>query len=709
ALVLPLSLYAAVTVPRIVGTTPGEGIGLGPMVWSSLLVLAPLGLVDGAMFTFGCRAYAGLVDRPRQSASAVYVLEALGGIVGGLAFTYLFIPYLQTVQMALILAVLNLASAAAILLLEARSGRQGRAWAGMGLVALLLLVGLSLLLPAHADRAHTWLVRQQWLPTNVVGSRSSIYGNLAVVQAGEQLTFFANGAPILTAPTPDVMQVEEAVHLPLLFRETPRQALVVGGGVGGVLGELLKYPLERVDYAELDPALIQMVRRHPTPLTEAELADRRVRVHPVDGRLLVRRVGGGVSTDSLRDGQGPVDLLLTNLPYPSTLQLNRLYTEDFFAAARSALADDGLLVLTLPGAEATMSPGIRRLNRSVYEALVEVFPHVHVIPGAVNLWLASPGLDVAAVPVSALERRWEERDIPARSISGDHIRYKLGADRLGDFWESLLAGEPVKRNQDLHPSGLLYSLSYWSECFSPRLSAYLTLLSHLRLSYVIGAVVALCLAVGAIRALGAPGVSVPFAVGTTGFAGMAFDLIVIFAFQVLYGYVYREIALLITAFMAGLSLGGWGMARWLRARSDRGTLTRSLPSTLVRLEVGVVLYLAAFPLALALMHARGPGAVASAGVRMALLGLNAGAGVCVGLEFPLANGLYRAPGTRVGQTTGTLYAADLVGACLGAVAISVALLPALGIVETCVVLVVLKVGSLALVASGRGARTVAAL
>jgi spermidine synthase len=129
----------------------------------------------------------------------------------------------------------------------------------------------------------------------------------------------------------------------------------------------------------------------------------------------------------------------------------------------------------------------------------------------------------------------------------------------------------------------------------------------------------------------------------------------------------------------------------------------------VRLEVGVVLYLAAFPLALALMHARGPGAVASAGVRMALLGLNAGAGVCVGLEFPLANGLYRAPGTRVGQTTGTLYAADLVGACLGAVAISVALLPALGIVETCVVLVVLKVGSLALVASGRGARTVAAL
>jgi spermidine synthase len=88
---------------------------------------------------------------------------------------------------------------------------------------------------------------------------------------------------------------------------------------------------------------------------------------------------------------------------------------------------------------------------------------------------------------------------------------------------------------------------------------------------------------------------------------------------------------------------------------------------------------------------------------MALLALNAGAGVLVGLEFPLANALYLPPRAGVGETAGTLYAADLVGACLGAVTISIALLPALGIVETCLFLVVLKVGSLALVVSrGRG-------
>ncbi|MGD2177804.1 MAG: hypothetical protein PVG71_08280, partial [Anaerolineae bacterium] len=459
ALVLPLSLYAAVSVRRIVGTTPGEGIGLAPIIWSSLLVLAPLGLVDGAMFTFGCRAYGHLVDDRTPSASAVYVLEAVGGIVGGLAFTYLFIPYLQSIQMVLVLAVLNLASAAALLLVTARSTGDRRAWAALGIVGFLLLAGLSLSFPTNADRAHRWLVRQQWLPHNVVGTRNSIYGNLAVVQTGEQYTFFASGVPVLTAPTPDTVLVEEIVHLPLLFGEVPRRALVVGGGVGGVLSELLKYPLERVDYAEPDPALIQMVRQYPTTLTEGELADPRVRIHSVDGRLLVRQMTGHGPSDSLSDSPGDslsrslrqYDLLVTNVPHPATLQLNRLYTEDFFFTARSALAHDGLLVVTLPGADAYMSPGIRRLNKCVYEALSEVFAHVQVIPGEVNLWLASPGLDMASVPPSALERRWRERGIPALLISADHIRYKLRADRLQWFWASLLAGGPVKRNRDLHP------------------------------------------------------------------------------------------------------------------------------------------------------------------------------------------------------------------------------------------------------------------
>ena len=340
AVVLPLSLYGAVAVRHIVGVTPGEGVGLGAILWSSFLVLIPQGLVDGARFTFGCRAFAGASATETGSAGAVYVLEAIGGIVGGLVFTYLFIPYLQSIQIVLVLAALNLASAASILLTVAHSYKNRRSLVGLGAVSLLLLVSVLLLFPSNADRAHHWLISQQWSPHRVVGYRNSMYGNLVVIQSQEQVTLFANGIPFLTGPTPDIALVEETAHLPLLFRDPPRRVLVVGGGVGGLLNELLKYPLERVDYAEPDPALVQIVQQFPTPLTQGELADPRVRVHPMDGRLLVRQMGSRAP--------GQFELLIVSLPYPATLQLNRFYTADFFRSARSVLADDGLLVVTSP-------------------------------------------------------------------------------------------------------------------------------------------------------------------------------------------------------------------------------------------------------------------------------------------------------------------------------------------------------------------------
>lgn len=674
SLFLPLSLYGAVSVRRLVGVAPGEGIGLTSVLWASMVVLLPLGIVDGMMFTFGCQACSAT-----DPAGRVYVLEAIGGIVGGVVFTYLFIPYLQSVQIVLVLAALNLVSALSLLFAGAHFRRVTAACA-----VVLLLVVTGLLFTPNAERLQHLFVQSRWSPYTVAGYRNSIYGDVTVVRAYEQYTFFANGVPVLTAPTPDIELAEEVVHLPLLFREVPRRCMVIGGGVGGVLSELLKYPLERVDYAELDPALIQAVQEFPTALTQAELSDPRVFVHTVDGRLLVQRAAGAMAGEDY-------DLVIVNLPYPSTLQLNRLYTVEFFHLISTFIDRDGLVVVVMPGTGTYMSYGLRSLNLSLYTSLSKAFPHVHAIPGEVTLWLASPGVNLEETPLSVLEARWKERHIPARLVNDEFLRYKFRQDRLEWFWRSIHTGYYVPANEDLHPTGLLYGLLYWSELFSPYLSGYLTALTRLRIGHLIwpiGAAAALFLVLFVLsgRAQRRATMVVSLAVGTTGFIGMAFDLVVIFAFQTFYGYVYRQIGLLVTAFMAGLSLGGWWMTGRL-ARSSEGW------AWMMRLEVIIVAYLAVLPCALILLH-RAPG-----WAQWVLLGLNSVAGLLVGLEFPLAHMLIA--GTGVGGTAGLVYAADLVGACLGAVAVSIALLPALGLLETCVFLVVVKLSSLSIVAAAR--------
>lgn len=715
ALLLVPVLYIAFGVRHLMGGIPGQGFGLLFILGASFLLLVPLGLVDGAMFTLGCR----VSDTFRRGGSGgvgrVYVREAIGGILGGLVFTYLLVPYLHSVQVALILVALNLASALSLVLLPwPTSGvrAEGGAWHGSGAlgIALLLALCLGTLLTPWADRIHGRMAAWQWRGYDLAFYGNSVYGNVSAVRQGGQYTFFSNGVPILTSPVPNTVLVEEMVHLPLLFVAQPRRALVLSGGLGGVLRELLKYPLERVDYAELDPLLINAVASLPTPLTQAELNDPRLHIERVDGRLMVRRLAattGPLGGEPLLPNVGETwqgagdeqyDFILINLPYPTTLQLNRFYTVEFWNLVRGLLADDGVVVFPAPGSLAYLSPGMRDLHGCLHATLGEVFPHLRPIPGDVTLWLASPSSALGSAQIDELTARWEARGVAHDVVTSFHIRLKLDERRHAWFWGSLRAGPSVPVNEDLRPSGLLCGLAYWNELFSPGLTPYFRLLGRLSFpGLAVPAVVVVLVGVVAVRLRHSRRANcVPIAILATGFGGMTANLLIIFAFQAFYGYVYQLIGLLTAAFMAGLSLGGWVMAQKGPARSEDVGLRRD-GHRLVSLEVGMVVFWLMLPVVLTTLHGQMTRGASSAVVGPALLLLNALAGCLVGAQFPVANRMYAAARGEASGRAGLLYAADLVGGCAAALFISAALLPALGVVQTCLLVAVLKGGSLLLV------------
>jgi spermidine synthase len=720
ALFLPLCLWAVYSSRAIVGAIPGEGVGLVPIYWASFLILAPLALVDGAMFAFGCRAYARLVAErslspgeplaggEAASIGRVYLLEAAGAIAGGIVFTYLFITHLYSLQVVLVLAALNLVAAALVLVAERHRGQAssvqpgGRRWieaASLAGVLVLLAACLGLLVSPLGREVQQWLAGRQWTGYHLVYSENSAYGNVSVVQQGEQYTFYADGIPVLTAPVPDVALVEEVVHLPALFVPQPRRALVLSGGAGGVLHELAKYPLERIDYAELDPLLIEAVELFPTTLTQGELADPRVQVETVDGRLLVRQRADAAATGE----QAIYDLVLVNLPYPSTLQLNRFYTVEFFQLVQGLLSEEGVLVISTPGTLTYMSDELRNLNAMAYRSLDEVFPYVRPIPGDTTLWLASLADEIVTASPEALVERWEERGLEARLMSAPHIELRLHPRYLEWFWSSLGGGgdamvgtapstAEARINRDLHPAGLFYGLSYWNAVFSPGLAGAFAAVGRIRL-WTAGLLVVGCslLTLVTMQVTGkGKGAVVPIAVAATGFAGMAAELVIIFAFQTLYGYVYHWIGLLITAFMGGLSLGALLASR----RVSRVGRRRS---AFIALEVALVLFWVLLPVVVTGLYSRIGHPVVAASIQGLLFLLNAVAGFLVGAQFPLANQLWLEQRRAQEGAGGVLYACDLVGATLGSVIIAVVLIPVLGIVETCVLAALVKAGSLALV------------
>jgi predicted membrane-bound spermidine synthase len=158
------------------------------------------------------------------------------------------------------------------------------------------------------------------------------------------------------------------------------------------------------------------------------------------------------------------------------------------------------------------------------------------------------------------------------------------------------------------------------------------------------------------------------------------------------------VGLIIAAFMGGLALGGWAAShRGIWAMMRRPALSRGGRRSLLGSEVALIVYWLALPLLLSTLASTR----ALHLVMPALLLLNAVGGCLVGCQFPLSSQLYQRTGTA-SRSAGVLYAADLTGAFLGALAIGVALLPVVGTAGTCVFVVALKACSLMLLLCSPG-------
>jgi spermidine synthase len=679
SILLPLTIYGIRSLGDVMGLAAGEGASLVEIFSWTAPILAPLGVVDGIMFAVGCRLHS---DRARKAASSigkVYLYEAAGAGAGGVLYTFFFTPFFTSFQVAFLLGMANLISALLLLSMEDEKDTwkkkvlTGSLWA-------VLLANVLLLIFSGTQILEKSSMARQWRGLQVLDSRWSPYGNVTVGRREEQLTFFANGMPICNAPVPDIALVEEMVHYPLLFIPSPRRILIIGGGFGGVIGEVLKHPVDEVDYTEIDPLIIHLIEENLTPLTRPEIENPRLHIHNLDGRLFIKTAAK------------KFDGIILNLPPPSTLELNRYYTVEFFSQIFKSLNGNGVLSLAVPGSETYLSPELRDLNLCLISSLREVFPSVHVIPGDVNFILASASQNSGPLPPELFIGRLRERKITAHFLTEFQIRLKLEPQLQDWLQDSLRRGEVVQLNRDASPSGLYYGIAYWNAQFHPFVQTFWGWVKGLRLWHL--ALALFLLICGALafrrrsREEGTGGVLI-WLVATTGFFGIAFSILLIFSFQTLYGYAYQWIGLLIAAFMTGLALGSWTLTRALQK-------LRKLVRTIVGVEILMVLFATMGIILLAFFYSPGGQKILS-GMRFGFLLLSGCSGYLVGLEFPLSSNIFSGRGEGVTRTAGILYAADLFGAWAGSLLVGVLFIPVLGILRTCAVIILLKLASLLLI------------
>lgn len=595
----------------------GEVVPLGLTVAWTLAVLAPVCLVIGAQFPLAVRYFGG-------SASRVYGLEGVGAFIGGLLFTFALAGRVDALTLIAFLAAFSLLVAAVLLRMPLPS------W----LVIALPLIFLSL--PA-------WI--GEGLPEGVklAARAESRYGEIMVLTAGSQSNVYCSGQFLFAYP--DAQSDELKSHLPMTLHPSADRVLILGGSPA-VPRELLKYPLSKIDFVESDPELMKVSWGLLGDADRRTLSDSRLAIVASDaGRFVKRQVPQAY------------DLVIYNLPDPSTANINRFYTEQFFREVKALLREEGIVVLSLQRASGYVGRRVQMLNGSIYGALGRVFAFTGVSSEEYGILYGSDSRVVA--DPGTLEARFASRRLTTDSFRSyvlhdafDPVRSAVVEKRLEGIASS---------NTDVRPVAYLYSLLVWAEIQG---SDFLeTVLA--RGDVLVFSVAFLCV-LASVLLWGKAKVAY-FSFATVGFASMAFAMVLILSYQAQFGYVYEMIGLLSALFMAGIALGAVAFRR--------------VGTPLVRfrlLEFLAMLVMGVFLGALRTEYAYY--------VFSALNGIVCGAGFSAASQFLRGCGDADAPGR--------LYAVDLGGSFLGAILTAVMSVPLIGISNTVLFVVLIKAISL---------------
>jgi len=268
----------------------------------------------------------------KELIARVLSVDYLGALVASLVFPMFFVPKLGLTRTSLSFGLLNAGIALwTTYLLRDEIRRPAALRVRCAIVMLTLIAGL-----AFADQL-TSLAEDGLYNHEIVYAKQSAYQRIVVTRSDAGFQLFLDGN-LQFASSDEYRYHEALVHPAFATAEQAKNVLVLGGGDGLALREILKYPaVERVTLVDLDPAMTQLGRSFAPlrKLNGAAYEDLRVEVVHDDAMRWL----------AARPERHAYDVIIVDFPDPNNFSLGKLYTTRFYGLVRSQLTEAGSLVV----------------------------------------------------------------------------------------------------------------------------------------------------------------------------------------------------------------------------------------------------------------------------------------------------------------------------------------------------------------------------
>jgi len=544
----------------------------------------------------------------------LYITDNIGDILGGILFSFILVYFLKPFKAIALTSGLLIVVGMLLMLSYRKNAALLFALLSTGLFAFFSLNGpfeISTLSGQYGD---------------IIRYMESPYGRIVITKEGGQHTFWESGVPLYSDA--NVITSEEKVHYPLSQLEKVEKVLLISGGLGETLGEISKYQPEQIDYVELDPLLTGAARDLGFLKKIPSLS-----VINTDGRRYIKRT------------TTKYDAIIVDLPDPDTFQINRFFTSEFFAFSKKALKEGGVFSFGMTYSPNYISDVRKKKLSTIHNTARVHFKNILVLPGGEAYFICRDG------PL------WD--DIPAR-LSGKSIKTSyiegfyhgnVTTERIEQIQDVLDDNEYINTDFEPRIMNIVFQEWFMKHGTSPR--AFLLVFLGLTILYLIFMK------------------KEEYILFSTGLATMGVEMLVIFTFQVIYGYIYLKIGAIITAFLLGL-LPGAILGNLFKDKSLLNLIISEL--ILLFLLITFFVWVSFFKNELHQFYFLAYCFVFS---------------FFCGYQFPVATGII---GEDESPAAGCL-AADLSGAAIGTLATGTLLIPLWGIQSAIIFLILVKISS----------------
>ena len=331
--------------------------------FSCFLVMCLPTFLMGASFPLVTKIYTGNARQLGRSIGNVYAVNTVGSILGAFCAGFILIPLLGIRPSIVLTVALNTGIGCFLVLRSGRRTETGKSLLqGVGIGMPMLNAGLAVILLLTVNQPlflKSTIFKTQRPGDTLIDYNEEVDATVTTLKDDEGVyRLYVDTNQAADASRWDSPSHRVIAHLPLLLHPRPKQALVVGFGMGLTSHSITQHGV-RVDAIELSSGVISAAQTHFTHINGNVFENPLFNYRLNDGRnhILMTKT--------------KYDMISTGIIHPLvSAGSSNIYTADFYRLCRRILSEDGIMCQWVP---------LHRLPESHYKMIVrtfiEVFPH----------------------------------------------------------------------------------------------------------------------------------------------------------------------------------------------------------------------------------------------------------------------------------------------------------------------------------------------